>query len=279
MITAQDINQLRRKTGSGMMDCKKALTAAEGDFDRAIEILREKGQKISTARADRVTTEGAIFAQTNETHDYGIMIALSCETDFVAKNEVFQHLGQTVLEAAFMHQPATLADLLEVAAGGGLSIREKITEVVSKIGEKVAISTYTSLSSETVVSYIHMGSKLGVLVGLQGGHGSQVVEAGRDVAMQIAAMHPLAIDEDGIDPTVMDSELTIAKEQARNAGKPEIMLDKIAQGRLHKFLKENTLLNQPFVKDNGRTITQYLAGVAPSLTVVAFERATVATTS
>jgi elongation factor Ts len=276
MITAQDINTLRQQTGAGMMDCKEALTEAAGDFDKAIEILRKKGRKVSAARADRATTEGVIFTKTNDVHDYGVMLALSCETDFVAKNEVFQQLGQTILEAAFTHKPTTLESLLDVAVQGGLSVQEKITELVGKIGEKIAINAYTTLSNEVVVPYIHVGSKLGVLVGLAGSHASQAIEAGRDVAMQIAAMNPIAIDKDGIDTAIVERELTIAKEQARKAGKPEIMLDKIAQGRLNKFFEEVTLLNQPFVKNNGLTVAQYLAGIASNLTVVAFERISIA---
>ena len=274
MITAQDINKLRQQTGAGMMDCKKALTEARADFDKAIEILRKKGQEVSAARADRATTQGAVFATTNDAHNHGVMIALSCETDFVAKNEAFQQLGQAVLETAFTHKPATPEALLQLALEG-LPIQEKITELVGKIGEKIAISAYTTLSSETVVSYIHMGSKLGVLVGLKGSHSPQVIAASKDLAMQIAAMNPLAVDKEGIDATIVARELAIAKEQARHEGKPEAMLDKIAQGRLSKFFKEHTLLNQPFVKDNGLTIAQYLASVAPNLTVAAFERVSV----
>jgi elongation factor Ts len=276
MITAQDINTLRQQTGAGMMDCKKALTEAAGDFDKAIEILRKQGQKISAARADRAATEGGIFAKTNDAHSYGVMFSLSCETDFVAKNEAFQQLGQTILEAAFTQRPATLEILLNTAVQDGLSVQEKITELVGKIGEKIAINAYATLSSETVVSYVHMSGKLGVLVSLTGSHTPQVIEAGKDVAMQIAAMNPLAIDKDGIDTAIVDRELAIAKEQARKTGKPEIMLDKIAQGMLNKFFEEKTLLNQPFVKNNGLTVTQYLASIASNLTVVAFERISVA---
>jgi elongation factor Ts len=276
MITAQDINKLRQQTGAGMMDCKRALTEALRDFDKAIEVLRKKGQKISSARAYRETTEGAVFTKTNEAHNYGVMLAISCETDFVAKNKAFQQLGQTILEAAFTHKPATLENLLSLTVQGELSVQEKIIELISKIGEKVTLSAYTTLSSEVVVPYIHMGSKLGVLIGLAGSHGPQVIEAGKNVAMQIAAMNPLAVDKDGIDTTTVDRELTIAREQARNEGKPEIMLDKIAQGRLNKFFEEKVLLNQPFVKNNGLTIAQYLAGVASNLTVVAFERVSIA---
>ena len=275
MISAQDINQLRKQTGAGMMDCKKALTEAEGDFEKAIEILRKKGQKISAARADRTTAEGIVLAKTNNANNYGVVLSLSCETDFVAKNEIFQQLGQTILEAAFIHQPNTREDLLRLSLEGGLTIQEKITELMGKMGEKIAITAYSTLSSETVVSYMHMGHKLGVLVGLQGSHTPQVIEAGKNVAMQIAAMNPLAVDKSGIDTATVDRELAIAKEQARNEGKPEMMLDKIAQGRLNKFFKDNTLLDQPFVKNNGLTIAQYLASVATDLTVITFERVSI----
>ncbi len=276
MISAQDVNKLRQQTGAGMMDCKKALTEAGGNFDKAIEILRKKGQKVSAARADRATTEGIVLTKANDAHNYGVMVALSCETDFVAKNEAFQQLGQTILETAFTHKPATLENLLTLVVEDGCTIQEKITELVGKIGEKVAISAYTTLISEVVVPYMHMGSKLGVLVGLQGSRSAQVIEAGKNVAMQIAAMNPLAVDKHGIDATILDQELAIAREQARNEGKPEVMLDKIAQGRLNKFFQENTLLNQPFVKNNGLTIAQYLASVAPKLTITAFERVCIA---
>jgi elongation factor Ts len=276
MITAKDVNKLRQQTGAGMMDCKKALTEAEGNFDQAIEILEKKGQKVSAARADRETTEGIVLTQANDARNYGVMLAIGCETDFVAKNEAFQQLGQIILATAFTHKPDTLEALLKLAVEGKATIQEKITELVGKVGEKVAITAYTTLSSDVVVPYIHMGSKLGVLVGLQGSHGTQAIEAGKDIAMQIAAMNPLAVDKDDIDTVVVERELAIAKEQARNEGKPEIMLDKIAQGRLDKFLKENTLLNQNFVKDNALTIGQYLAHVAPGLTVVAFERVSIA---
>lgn len=276
MITAQDINQLRQQTGAGMMDCKQALTAAGGDFEQAIDILRKKGQKVSASRADRATTEGIVLTKTDTAHSYGVMLALSCETDFVAKNETFQQLGSAILEASFTHRPATLDTLLSLATEDGLSIQEKITELVGKIGEKVTISAYTTLSCETVVPYIHMGNRLGVLVGLKGGHGSpRVMEAGRDIAMQIAAMNPLAVNKDSISVEIVNRELTIAKEQARNEGKPDSMLDKIAQGRLDKFFKENTLLHQSFVKNNNLTVAQYLESILPDLTVVAFERVSV----
>jgi len=273
-ITAQDINKLRQLTGVGMMDCKKALTEAGGDFDKAIELLRKKGQKVAAARAGRATTEGLVLAQVNEASNYGVVIALSCETDFVAKNEAFQQLAQHMMEAALVHQPADLEALTKLAVAG-LTIQAQITELIGKMGENIALSAYETLSSAVVVPYIHTGSKLGVLVGLQGGTGEKVIEAGKDVAMQIAAMNPMAVDKDGVDATVVEQELAIAREQASNEGKPPAMLEKIAQGRLNKFFKDNTLLSQPFVKDNALTVAQYLAKVAPSLTVADFKRVSV----
>jgi len=273
-ITAQDINKLRQLTGVGMMDCKKALTEAGGDFDKAIELLRKKGQKVAAARAGRATTEGLVLAQVNEASNYGAIIALSCETDFVAKNEAFQQLAQHMMEAALVHQPADLEALTKLAVAG-LTIQAQITELIGKMGENIALSAYETLSSAVVVPYIHTGSKLGVLVGLQGGTGEKVIEAGKDVAMQIAAMNPRAVDKDGVDATVVEQELAIAREQASNEGKPPAMLEKIAQGRLNKFFKDNTLLSQPFVKDNALTVAQYLAKVAPSLTVADFKRVSV----
>jgi len=275
-ITAQDINKLRQLTGVGMMDCKKALTEAGGDFDKAIELLRKKGQKVAAARAGRATTEGLVLAQVNEASNYGVVIALSCETDFVAKNEAFQQLAQHMMEAALVHQPADLEALTKLAVAG-LTIQAQITELIGKMGENIALSAYETLSSAVVVPYIHTGSKLGVLVGLQGGTGEKVIEAGKDVAMQIAAMNPMAVDKDGVDATVVEQELAIAREQASNEGKRPAMLEKIAQGRLNKFFKDNTLLSQPFVKDNALTVAQYLAKVAPSLTVVDFRRVLVGT--
>jgi len=273
-ITAQDINKLRQLTGVGMMDCKKALTEAGGDFDKAIELLRKKGQKVAAARAGRATTEGLVLAQVNEASNYGVVIALSCETDFVAKNEAFQQLAQHMMEAALVHQPADLEALTKLAVAG-LTIQAQITELIGKMGENIALSAYETLSSAVVVPYIHTGSKLGVLVGLQGGTGEKVIEAGKDVAMQIAAMNPRAVDKDGVDATVVEQELAIAREQASNEGKRPAMLEKIAQGRLNKFFKDNTLLSQPFVKDNALTVAQYLAKVAPSLTVADFKRVSV----
>lgn len=270
-ITAKEVNQLRKMTGAGMMDCKKALVEADGDFDKAIELLRKKGQKVSASRSDRETTEGVVLVRTNDDQSEGTLIALTCETDFVAKNEDFIALGKEILEAAYESKAADI-EAIKALPAGDITLGEKIIENIGKIGEKIEISAYETLKSEKVVPYIHAGSKLGVLVGLANANGSDVVEAGKDVAMQIAAMNPLAVDKDGVDATVVEKEIEIGKEQARAEGKPEQMLEKIAMGKLNKFYKENTLLSQVFVKDNSVNISQYLDSVSKGLTVGEFKR-------
>lgn len=270
-ITAQEVNKLRQMTGAGMMDCKKALTEANGDFDAAIDLLRKKGQKVSASRSDRETTEGAVFVNTNDNNTEGVLIALGCETDFVAKNEEFQNLGNAILKVAVEKKPASI-EALKNEQVDGQSIEEKVIELVGKIGEKVEIVAYEILNADAVVAYIHAGSKLGVLVGLKGANGSDVTTAGRDVAMQIAAMNPVGVDKDDVDPTVVAREIEIGREQARAEGKPEAMLDKIAEGKLNRFYKDNTLLNQVFVKDNALTVAKYLDSVNKGLTVSAFKR-------
>ncbi|MBV6642823.1 MAG: elongation factor Ts [Cyclobacteriaceae bacterium] len=270
-ITAQDVNKLRQMTGAGMMDCKKALTEAEGDFDKAVELLRKKGQKVSASRADRETSEGVVFAKTINDGKKGILIAFTCETDFVAKNEDFIKLGEEIIEVAAKENPSSI-DELKSLKSGSLTINEKITETTGKIGEKLEISSYEVLEGEQVVPYIHLNSKLGVLVALNNTNGTDVTEAGRDVAMQIAAMNPVAVDKEGVDAAIIEKEVEIGKEQARQEGKPEQIIDKIAQGKLQKFFKENTLLNQAFVKDNSVSIQQYLDGITKGLTVSEFKR-------
>lgn len=270
-ITAQDVNKLRTMTGAGMMDCKKALTEADGDFEKAIEILRKKGQKVSASRSDKEAKEGSVFVQTSADNKEAVLIALNCETDFVAKNEEFQNLGNAIAEAAFAKKPANVEALLGEKLGS-LSVQEKITELVGKIGEKIEISEYVKMTGEAVVPYIHAGSKLGVLVSLKGVNGKDVTEAGKNVGMQIAAMNPVAIDESSVDKSVIEKELEIAKAQIIAEGKPANMVDKIAEGKLKKFYKENTLVHQPFVKDNSKTVAQYLDDITKGLAVADFKR-------
>ena len=270
-ITAQDVNKLRTMTGAGMMDCKKALTEADGDFEKAIEILRKKGQKVSASRSDRDAKEGSVFIRVSDDKKEAILIALNCETDFVAKNEEFQSLGKLIVETAFVKKPATKEALLEEKSGA-LTLNDKITELVGKIGEKLEISAYVHMTGEAVVPYIHAGSKLGVLVSLKGVNGKDVTDAGKDVGMQIAAMNPVAVDEKNIDPTIIAKELEIAKALILAEGKPENMVEKIAQGKMNKFFKDNTLVHQPFVKDNSKTVAQYLDSVSKGLAVADFKR-------
>ncbi len=271
MITAQDVNKLRTMTGAGMMDCKKALTEAEGDFEKAIEILRKKGQKVSASRSDKDAKEGSVFIKTSDDHKEAVLIALNCETDFVAKNDEFQSLGKLIAETAFTKKPADTAALLAEKVGA-LTINEKITELVGKIGKKLEISSFVHMKGEAVVPYIHAGSKLGVLVSLKGVNGKDVTEAGKDVGMQIAAMNPVAVDENGVDKTIIEKELEIAKAQIIAEGKPANMVDKIAQGKLQKFYKDNTLVHQIFVKDNSKTVAQYLDSLSKGLAVAEFKR-------
>jgi len=270
-ITAQDVNKLRQMTGAGMMDCKKALVEADGDFDKAIEFLRKKGQKVSASRADRATNEGCVFIETNKDGSEGIIIGLGCETDFVAKNDDFQGLGNDILKIAVEEHPEDL-DALHNLKMGDVTVQEKIIEFVGKIGEKIEITAYERLNGEVVVPYVHVGSKLGVMVALKGTNGTDVEQVGRDVAMQIAAMNPIAVDKDDIDKSVIEKEMEIGREQAQQEGKPENILDKIAEGKVNKFIKENTLLNQAFVKDSSMTIAKYLNGIQNGLSVTKFTR-------
>jgi elongation factor Ts len=273
-ITTQDINKLRQLTGVGMMDCKKALVEANGDFEKAIELLRKKGQKIATSRAANSTMEGVVCAHVNEQHNEGFIIALSCETDFVAKNDTFQQLAQDILLAAVAQKPANTQMLSSLTIANS-TIQDCIVELMGKMGEKITISAYATLQSDVVVPYLHTGNKLSVLVGLQGATGDAVIAAGKDIAMQIAAMNPVAVSKEHVDPSVIEKELEIAREQAKNESSPANLLDNIAQGKLKKFFKENTLLAQPFVKNNTLSVAEYLNQVAPGLTVSAFKRITV----
>ena len=273
-ISAQDVNKLRKMTGAGMMDCKKALSEADGDFDKAIEILRKKGQKVSASRAGKETNEGTVFVKTNEDNTEGVIVSLECETDFVAKNEEFQRVGEQILEIAYNNNPKDVEDL-KSQKYENITVGEKIVELVGKIGEKIDIGAYERLKGEVIVPYIHAGERLGVLVALEGADGKDVTDAGKDVAMQIAAMNPVGVNKDDVDPSVVERELEIGREQARAEGKPDNILDKIAEGKLNKFFKENTLLNQAFVKDNSLTIEKYLKNYTANLTVKNFKRVSV----
>ncbi len=268
-IQAADVAKLRQMTGAGMMDCKKALTEADGNFDRAVQIIRERGQAIANKRADREATEGAVIAKASADKKSGVIIALNCETDFVAKNDEFVKLANAIADLALAKLPASKEALLALDFGGK-TLGEAVIERSGVTGEKMEVAYYEKVNAESVTPYIHMGNKLATLIGFnQAGANEQVC---RDVAMQAAAMAPVAIDKTDVPQSVIDEELLIAKEKARLEGKAEDMLDKIAQGRLQKFFKESTLLNQESVKDNKQTIAQILNNASKGLTVTAMKR-------
>ncbi len=270
-ITAKEVNQLRKQTGAGMMDCKKALVEANGDFEQAIEILRKKGQKIAAKRADRAASEGAAIAKTTADGTRGIVVVLACETDFVAKNADFVKFANQIADAAIAHNPENIEQLLTLEVEGG-TIASRVLEETGKIGEKIEVSKYQRLSSELVVPYIHMGNRIGVLVAFNKAGGEDFLAAGRDVAMQVAAMSPVAVDEHHVDEATKAKELEIGREQALAEGKPEKMLDKIAEGKLKRFYKDNTLLNQQFVKNSKQNVQAFLHSIDKELTVSNFAR-------
>jgi elongation factor Ts len=268
-ISASDVKNLREQTGAGMMDCKKALTEANGDFEKAVEILRLQGQKLSIKRADREAKEGAVIALVNADNTVGIVVRLSCETDFVSKNENFVDFTKSIATLALNNLPETKDALLALPYDSTLSIGEKVTEQLGVIGEKIEVAEYEKISAPMVTSYIHMGNRAGVIVGLNKAGDFEL--PGKDVAMQIAAMKPIAVDENGVSSDIIQKEIEIGKELARQEGKPEEMLEKIAQGKLAKFYKENTLLPQAFVKDSKLSVADYLKTFDKELTVVEFK--------
>lgn len=270
-ISAADVNKLRQMTGAGLMDCKKALTETGGDFDAAVDFLRKKGAKISANRADRQASEGAVIALTSQDSKKGVIIELNCETDFVGKNEGFVAFANEIAKAALDHEPADLAALKQLSLGG-VTIEARLLDEIAKIGEKIDVSKYEILKGENIVAYIHGANRLGVLVELNLAPSAVNNAAGKDVAMQIAAMNPVAVDKADVDASVIAREMEIGREQARAEGKPEAILDKIAQGKLEKFYKDATLLNQEFVKDSSKTVAKMLNEIESGLTVKSFRR-------
>jgi elongation factor Ts len=270
-INAADVAKLRRVTLAGMMDCKKALEESEGNFDKAIEIIRKKGQAVANKRADKEASEGVVLSRAASNGKIGAMIVLNSETDFVAKNADFLALANKILDVALANNPANLEELKSLPMDGG-KVGEKVVEYVGIIGEKLDLSYFEKIEAAHVQAYIHPGNRLATMVGFtKSGVDAQVY---KDVAMQIAAMNPVAVDKNFVSETIIAQEIEIGKEQARRDGKPEDMLEKIAQGKLAKFFKENTLLNQDFVKDNKMTIRQYLQSANKELTVTEFKRFT-----
>ncbi len=268
-IKAADVAKLRKMTGAGMMDCKKALQEADGNFEKATEIIRKKGQAVASKRADREASEGVVLAKASADRTKGFIIVLNCETDFVAKNDEFVKFAEGILDLALENQPANLEELKSLTLSGK-TVSDAVTEQVGIIGEKLELSFYDKIDAAQVTAYIHPGNKLASMVGLNQAVSDEQV--GKDVAMQVAAMGPVAVDKDGVSQEVQDKEIEIGKEQARKEGKPEEILEKIAMGKLNKFFKENTLLNQDFVKENKKTVKQYLQEKDKELTVTGFVR-------
>jgi elongation factor Ts len=270
-ITAADVNKLRQQTGAGMMDCKNALVEANGDFETAIDLLRKKGQKIAAKRGENDAKEGIILAQSTKDGKAGVILALNCETDFVAKNEGYVSLVQSLVDIAIANLPESAEALKALPYDARLSVEDKITEQIGVIGEKLDLSSYAVLRGECVVAYNHPGNQLATMVVLS--HATEdTAEAGRQVAMQVAAMNPIAINKDGVDARTIEREIEVGKELAIQEGKPADMAEKIAMGRLNKFFQENTLLSQQFVRDNKLTVEQFLNATEKGLTVTDFRR-------
>ncbi len=269
-ITASEVNKLRKQTGAGMMDCKNALVEANGDFEKAIDVLRKKGQKVASKRSDRSASEGVVLAGVSEDNKFGVIVSVNCETDFVAKNEDFVLFAKSVLNVALSNK-VNSKENLEKLTLDGVSISDKLLEKTGVIGEKIELGFFDFIDSEYVSSYIHHGNRLASLVGLNIAH-EEYFQVGKDVCMQVAAMNPIGLSEKDISKDILDRELDIAKESARKEGKPEQMIEKIALGRLGKFFKENTLLKQAFIKDGKKSIEQYLKEVNSDLNVLEFKR-------
>lgn len=266
-ITAADINKLRQQTGAGMMDCRKALVESNGDFEEAIDYLRKKGQKVAALRGDREAKEGVVIAQTSADNKTGYVINVSCETDFVSKNEDYVAFAQSIMDVALENKVSNPKELLKVKIGDE-SIEDKLNEQIARIGEKIGISKLEKLEAPYVASYIHGSYRMGVLVGLS----KENPEVGKDLAMQIAAMNPIAVDKDSVSQEIVDRERKIAIEQIKAEGKPAEMADRIANGKIQKFFKENTLMAQAFVKDNNQSVGDYIKGADAELKVTGFKR-------
>ena len=269
-ISAGDVNKLRQQTGAGMMDCKKALTEANGDFEAAIDILRKKGQKIAANRQDREAKEGYVYGKVTADGKTGVVVAVCCETDFVAKNADFIKYGESILELAVANKPASADDLKNLKLGNQ-TVGESLIEQMGKIGEKIDVVDYQLVNSDKVIVYNHPGNKLASMIGFNSAPAG-IDDAGRDVAMQTAAMATVAIDKDDVDAKTLEREIEIGKDQARQEGKPENMIEKIALGKLNKFYNEYTLLNQVFIKDEKKTVRQYLESIDKNLKVTAMKR-------
>jgi|SRR6185437_3707967 len=275
-ITAADVNTLRQRTGAGMMDCKKALTEANGDFEKAIDILREKGQKVAMNRSGREAKEGLVIARATADNKKGVITVLNCETDFVSRNQEFIDVANKIGEIALNGNFASVDELKAAEYEKGLTIENKITEYIGKIGEKLELSTYQVINGDKIFVYNHPGNRLASMVAFNKANANNIDDVGKQVSMQIAAMAPIAIDKSDVTQDTLNREMEVAKEQARQEGKPENMLEKIALGKVNKFYKESTLLNQDFIRDGKKTVLQFLQDNDKELKVIAFKRAALA---
>jgi elongation factor Ts len=269
-ISAKDVYKLRDLTGLGVMDCKKALEESEGDFDKAIEILRKKGQKVANNRADRSANEGIVITKISDDQSFGIIMMLNCETDFVSKNEEFVKLANDIANIALNNKIKTLEDLLK-ASLNDITIEENINNYMAKSGEKIQLSHYEYIESPLVVGYNHHNGRVGAIIGLSKAS-EKAQELGRNLTMQIAAMNPIAIDKNDLSEDVINKELDVARELARREGKPEDLIEKIAQGRLNKFYQESTLLNQEYIMENDKNVNDYIKSIDPEIKVTKFYR-------
>jgi len=270
-ITAADVNKLRQMSGAGMMDCKKALQETEGDFDKAIDYLRKKGQKVAGKRADRDANQGFVIAKTSDDQSYGAVIMVNCETDFVGKTEEFIKFTKDLLDLGLAQRIHAVADLMPMSLGT-TTVEEKLNELLGKTGEKIQIAHFEVIEAPVVFAYNHFGNRLATVIGLSKKEAKNVLEIGHELAMQVAAMSPVAVDKENVTQEVIDREIEIGKDIARQEGKPEDMVEKIAQGKLQKFFKEMTLLNQDFIKDAKKTVRQYIAENDKDLAVTGFKR-------
>ncbi len=268
-ITAADVNKLRQQTGAGMMDCKKALEESNGDFEQAIDFLRKKGAKVAANRQDRDAKEGVVLAKTSADGKQGIVVSVNCETDFVAKNAEFIQFAETVTNIALEKNADSIDAIKALSYDNNITIGDKFMEQVGKIGEKIDIGYFGKIKAEKTIAYNHPGNRLAVIVGF---NKTIADEDAKNVAMQTAAMAPVAVDKEGVTPEMLERELEIAREQIRQEGKPEDMVEKIAQGKIAKFYKESTLLNQEYIKDNKMDIRKYLQSIDKDLTVTEFKR-------
>jgi elongation factor Ts len=268
-ITAADVNKLRQQTGAGMMDCKKALEETNGDFEAAVDFLRKKGAKVAANRQDRDAKEGVVLSKVTADNKTGVVVSVNCETDFVAKNADFISFAESITNIALEKQPADIEALKALPYNNEITVGDKFMEQVAKIGEKIDIGFYSLVKAENVIGYIHPGNRLAVTVGFNKAVSAEIA---KNIAMQADAMAPVALDKDDVDPAIITRELEIAKETTRAEGKPEDMVEKIAQGKLNKFYKESTLLNQEYFIDNKFTVRQYLQSVEKDLNITAFKR-------